>query len=132
MDDELSELLTHLTEVGRVTEGDVMTLRDLVWTEEALEQSIVDALFTVNDNLSEYSPVWADFFIEAVEYYLLDQCIPQGFIDEDRAYWLYERIDKNGFVGSRSELELLVSVLEHAESVPDNLRSYALDRKSVV
>jgi hypothetical protein len=128
MDEELSELFAHLTEVGRVTEGDVMTLRDLVWTEEALEQSVIDALFAVNDRLSDYSSVWTDFLIEAVEYYLLEQCMPQGFIDEDRAYWLYERIDKNGLVGSRTELELLISVLEHAESVPDNLRSYALEQ----
>jgi hypothetical protein len=128
MDEELVELLTQIAEAGRITEGDVMALRDLVWTEEALDVSVIEALFALNDDLNEYSPIWTDFFIEAVEYYLLDQCMPQGFLDEDRAYWLHERIDKNGLVGSRTEIELLISVLEHAESVPDNLRCYALEQ----
>ena len=132
MDEELIELLTHIAGAGHATEGDVMTLRELVWTEDALDVRVIDALFALNDDLPEYSAIWTDFFIEAVEYYLLDQCTPQGFVDEDRAYWLHERIDKNGLVGSRTEIELLISILEHAESVPDNLRFYALEQIEAV
>ncbi len=128
MDKELIELLTKIAEAGRVTEGNVMALRELVWTEDALDVTVVEALFALNDDLPEYSAVWTDFFIESVEYYLLDQCMPQGFLDDDRAYWLHERIDKNGLVVSQTEIELLVSILEHAESVPDNLRCYVLEQ----
>ena len=36
MDEELTELLTRLTRAGAVSEGDVMCLRDAVWTEETI------------------------------------------------------------------------------------------------
>ncbi len=126
MDEELTELLTRLTRAGAVSEGDVMCLRDAVWTDETLPAPVVDALFTLNDQLTGHSPIWTDFFIEAVEYYLVDQCAPQGFVDDTAAEWLHTRIDKNGRVASLTELELLVAVLERAENAPDDLKDYAI------
>jgi hypothetical protein len=126
MDEELTELLARLMLAGTVTNGDVMMLRDAVWTDESISESVVDALFTLNDNLTENSAAWTDFFIEAIEYYLVDQCVPQGFVDETCADWLQARVDKNGRVASLTELELLVSIIERAESAPEDLRQYAI------
>ena len=126
MDEELTELLTRLTRAGAVSEGDVMCLRDAVWTEETIASPVIDALFTLNDQLTGYSPIWTDFFIEAVEYYLVDQCAPQGFVDDTAAEWLHARIDKNGRVASLTEIELLVAIIERAESAPEALKDYAI------
>lgn len=126
MDEELTELLTRLTRAGTVSDGDVMMLREAIWTDEAIETPVVDALFALNDQLTSYSPAWIDFFIEAVEYFLVDQNPPQGFFDEASAQWLIGRIDKNGRVASLPELELLVAVLERTESAPEDLRQYAI------
>ena len=126
MDEELTELLTRLTRAGAVSEGDVMCLRDAVWTEETIASPVIDALFTLNDQLTGYSPIWTDFFIEAVEYYLVDQCAPQGFVDDTAAEWLHTRINKNGRVASLTEIELLVAIIERAESAPEALKDYAI------
>jgi hypothetical protein len=126
MDEELTELLTRLMRAGTISDGDVMMLREAVWTDEAIEQPVVDALFTLNDQLTSYSPVWTDFFIEAVEYFLVDQTPPQGFFDDASARWLHERIDRNGRVASLPELELLVALLERTENAPEDLKHYAL------
>jgi hypothetical protein len=126
MDEELTELLTRLMRAGTVSDGDVMMLREAVWTDEAIEQPVIDALFTLNDQLTHYSTAWIDFFIEAVEYFLVDQTPPQGFFDDVSAQWLQQRIDKNGRVASLPELELLVAVLERTESAPEDLRQYAI------
>jgi hypothetical protein len=126
MDEELTELLARLMLAGTVTNGDVMMLRDAVWTDETIPEPVVDALFTLNDTLTSHSTVWTDFFIEAIEYYLVDQCVPQGFVDETCADWLQERVDKNGRVASLTELELLVAIIERAESAPEDLRQYTI------
>jgi hypothetical protein len=126
MDEELTELLARLMQAGTVTNGDVMMLRDAVWTDESIPEPVVDALFTLNDTLTSHSTVWTDFFIEAIEYYLVDQCVPQGFVDETCADWLQARVDKNGKVASLTELELLVSIIERAESAPEDLRQYTI------
>jgi hypothetical protein len=126
MDEELTELLTRLMRAGTVSDGDVMMLREAVWTDEAIEQPVIDALFALNDQLTSYTPSWTDFFIEAVEYFLVDQTPPQGFFDDASAHWLHERIDKNGRVASLPELELLVALLERTENAPEDLKHYAL------
>lgn len=126
MDEELTELLARLMQAGTVTNGDVMMLRDAVWTDESIAEPVVDALFMLNDTLTSHSAVWTDFFIEAVEYYLVDQSVPQGFVDEACADWLQARVDKNGRVASLAELELLVAIIERAESAPEGLRQYAI------
>jgi hypothetical protein len=126
MDEELTELLARLMLAGTVTNGDVMMLREAVWTDESIAEPVVDALFTLNDTLTNHSTVWTDFFIEAIEYYLVDQCVPQGFVDDTCADWLQGRVDKNGRVTSLTELELLVAIIERAESAPEDLRQYAI------
>jgi hypothetical protein len=126
MDEELTELLARLMQAGTVTNGDVMMLREAVWTDESIAEPVVDALFTLNDTLTAHSMVWTDFFIEAIEYYLVDQCVPQGFVDETCADWLQGRVDKNGRVASLTELELLVAIIERAESTPEDLRQYTI------
>ena len=126
MDEEFTELLARLMLAGTVTNGDVMMLREAVWTDESIAEPVVDALFTLNDTLSSHSTVWTDFFIEAIEYYLVDQCVPQGFVDDTCADWLQARVDKNGRVASLTELELLVAIIERAESAPEDLRQYAI------
>ncbi|MEK6637120.1 MAG: hypothetical protein AABY88_03450 [Pseudomonadota bacterium] len=126
MDEELTELLARLMQAGTVTNSDVMILRDAVWTDETITEPVVDALFALNDALASHSPVWTDFFIEAIEYYLVDQCVPQGFVDDSCANWLQSRIDKNGRVTTLTEIELLVAIIERAESAPEALQQYAI------
>ena len=132
MDEELKEFLARLLQAGTVSDGDVMLLRDSIWSDEGVAQPIVDALFSLNNRLDDYSPVWADFFIETVGYFVLDQSDPKGLVSEANAQWLLSQIDKNGRVASLVELELLVSLIEHAETVPDRLTVYALGQAEAV
>ncbi len=83
-------------------------------------------MFLVNDRCAPGSPRWIGFFIEAVEHALLNQTPPPGFIGEDGARWLQDKIDRDGRVATLGEIELLVSVLEHAENAPESLKAYAL------
>jgi hypothetical protein len=128
MNHELTELLTRLVQAGGARESDVLELREAVWTDDPITAPLVDALFTVNDQFKSYSAPWTDFLIEVVEVFLLQQDHPHGFMTEAGAAWLRARIDKNGRIGSLTEIEILVSVLESAENAPEALKNYALNQ----
>ncbi|TIX74634.1 MAG: hypothetical protein E5V27_33095, partial [Mesorhizobium sp.] len=66
------------------------------------------------------------FFVEAVTDFIVHQEKPAGYISQDNADWLVRAISRDGMVDSRTELELLVHVLEKAKSSPNGLCVYAL------
>ena len=111
---------------GQISDGDVTSLRDAVWREEAISLDTLDTLFRVNDSCASQSSAWNDFFIEAVEHALLRQTPPPGFLDEDGARWLRAKIDRDGGVATFAEIALLVSILESAENAPEAVKAYAL------
>ncbi len=126
MDVELSGALAKLVQAGKVTSADISDLRELVWADEYLSTNAVDALFMLLRKCEIDTPVWDDFFIEAVEHYLLHQNAPHGFIDEGGAQWLRDHVASEGHVQTRCEIELLVTILENAENAPDRLLSFTL------
>ena len=126
MNREIANLAARLIATGQVNDGDVLALREAVWREDGISLDTLDALFRVNDRCAPGSPRWIGLFVEAVEHALLNQTPPPGFIDEDGARWLQAKIDRDGRVATLGEIELLVSVLEHAENAPDWLKAYAL------
>jgi hypothetical protein len=126
MNREIGNLAARLIGTGQVGDGDVLALREAVWRGDVISLETLDALFLVNDRCAPGSPRWIGFFVEAVEHALLNQIPPPGFIGEDGARWLQDKIDRDGRVATLGEIELLVSVLEHAENAPDFLKAYAL------
>lgn len=126
MDVELSGALAKLVQAEKVTSADISELRELVWAEDLLSTRTMDALFMLLRKCEIDTPVWDDFFIEAVEHYLLHQKAPQGFIDETSTAWLRDHITSEGHVQTRCEMELLVTILENAENAPDRLKSFVL------
>ena len=132
MDVELGGALAKLVQAGKVTSADISDLRELVWADEYLSTNVIDALFMLLRKCEIDTPVWDDFFIEAVEHYLLHQNAPHGFIDEGGAEWLRDHISSEGHVQTRCEMELLVTIMENADNAPDRLRSFVLSEIETV
>ncbi len=126
MNQELVDVLASISVAGAVSPGDVLRLRDAVWTEEAIAQPVVEALFDLNARNRNLCPQWQEFLREVVEYYLLHQTPPFGFLDEKGAAWLRVKLGKTGKVSSFSEMDVLVHVLENAENAPDWIKAWAL------
>src|SRR6185295_5442738 len=70
----------------------------------------------------------SDFFVEAITDYLVFQERPQGYLTAANAQWLIERISNDGNVDSKTELELLVNVLDKARWAPVSLVKFALEQ----
>ena len=113
---------------GAITADEILSLRRDGWANATIDADEADAIFVLNDHLAEPTNEWSDFFVEALSEYIVHTVEPKGYVSEDQAEWLIERIDSNGRLDSLTELELLVKVLEKAANVPDRLKAYALDQ----
>ena len=126
MADTLADLSRAIIAARAVDETDVMTLRKLVWADQALNRDVLDHLFQINDTLSAPSLAFADMFCEAVVHYALRQSPPHNFITEKTAHWLEARFCADGRLESHAELETLVHILEQAENAPETLKLRAI------
>ncbi len=126
MSASFAELTSDIRSRSSIAAEDVLALRRLVWGDAAVSREEADALMALNTACRLQATEWVDYFVEVMVDYLVRQQEPQGYVDDAKAAWLTSWIDKDGKVNSLTELELLVKVLEVAESVPGELRDYAL------
>ncbi|MEO5758654.1 MAG: hypothetical protein ABIQ51_17535 [Mesorhizobium sp.] len=117
-----------LTSKNRITADDVTMLRHDVFGDGVVTRGEAEALFALDATARDKCPEWPDFFVEAVTDYIVHQEKPASYISQDNADWLIRTISRDGMVDSRTELELLVHVLEEAKSSPVKLCTYALEQ----
>ncbi|MEZ5774666.1 MAG: hypothetical protein R3D33_08195 [Hyphomicrobiaceae bacterium] len=94
----------------------------------AISLAEAETLFELNRSIETPDQDWADFFVEALTDYVVNQALPQGYVTADNADWLIDRISADGVVQTATELELLVKVIETARWVPARLTKFALDQ----
>jgi hypothetical protein len=111
-----------------ITAEDVRALRGSTYNDGVAEKGEVDRFFAMDEAAESFDPSWTEFFIEAVSDYIINQVEPHGYISDENANWLIERIARDGVVKTTNELELLVKVLEKAQSSPERLAAFALQQ----
>ncbi|RUW72024.1 hypothetical protein, partial [Mesorhizobium sp. M1E.F.Ca.ET.063.01.1.1] len=124
----MSAPVAGLTSKNCITAEDVTMLRREVFADGVVSRGEAEALFALDQTARDKCPEWALFFVEAVTDYIVYQEKPEGYISEENAGWLVRTISRDGMVDSRTELELLVHVLEEAKSSPSQLSAYALEQ----
>jgi hypothetical protein len=112
----------------------VLALRRKIYSDGAINRVEAEQLFLINHQIKDLDhPDWSVFFTEAVTDLVLQQSIPYGYISEDNAKWLIERITQDGKMTLRTEFEALLKVMDNAVSVPQMLAAFALEQvKQVV
>lgn len=113
---------------GKRKPVDAQQMRDLrseVWSSGTVSPAEAEKLFELNRTTAP-STDWTDFFVEAICEFLLSQGEPRGYVTEDEATWLLRHVNRDSKVETRSELELIVKLLERAEYAPASLRRFAL------
>lgn len=113
---------------GTIDADEVLALRREAWPDGAIDAAEAEAILVVNDRLSHRGPEWTDFVVEAVGEYVINGTDPRGHVSDGNADWLIERIGHDGLLDSMVELELLVRVLEKAQSTPERLRTFAREQ----
>lgn len=111
---------------GAISAEEILELRRAGWSDGKIVPEEAEAIFAVNDQLSEATAEWTEFFVEALGEFIINTLEPAGYVTQEQADWLVARIDHDGRLESRAELELLVRLFERAREVPQSLREYAV------
>jgi len=113
---------------GSIKDADVLKVRRNYYDDGIITAEEADAIFALNDACPVQDPAWADCFVETITDYLVEQAEPRGYLTAENAQWLIERIAGDGRVETKTELELLVNVLDKARWAPQSLVRFALDQ----
>ena len=113
---------------GSIKDADVWKLRRSYYEDGSISAEEAETILALNDACPIQDPAWADCFIETITDYIVDQAEPQGYLTTENADWLIRRIAKDGRIGSKTELELLLNVLDKARWVPQSLVRFALEQ----
>lgn len=122
----LEDVTAMIRQAQALGAEETLALRRVVWPDGQISATEAGILFDLNHASPAASQEWVDFFVEAITAYVVEQTEPRGYVSDEQAAWLMQRIDHDGRVDTLAELELLVRVIERAENVPDDLKAYAL------
>ncbi|MBX9588767.1 MAG: hypothetical protein K2X43_05645 [Hyphomonadaceae bacterium] len=113
---------------GSIKDADVLKLRRSYDDDGRITAEEAEAIFALNAACPVQDPAWADCFIETITDYIVEQARPEGYLTTDNAAWLIQHIARSGRIESKTELELLVGVLDRARWAPQSLVSFALEQ----
>jgi hypothetical protein len=111
---------------GSIKDADVLKLRRSYYDDGHITAEEAEAIIALNDACPVQDPAWADCFVETISDYIVDQAQPEGYLTAANAAWLIERISKDGRIETKTELELLVHVLDKARWAPQSLVTFTL------
>jgi hypothetical protein len=121
-------LAAQAAEDSAISAQEILALRRAAWPDGKIDPEEAEAIFILNDQIAEPTREWSDFFVEALVEFVVNGTEPRGHVSDENARWLIERVSHDGKVGSLTEMELLVRVLEKALSAPDGLRLFVLQQ----
>ena len=113
---------------GIIHATDVQRLRSLFYDDAHISREEAEALFALNEACQADGDEWPQFFVEAVTDYIVNEVEPRGYLTSANADWIIERISKDGIINSRTELELLINVIDKARWSPERLVKFVLEQ----
>jgi hypothetical protein len=121
-----SDFAAALKAGASISAEDVLAVRRWVWPDGTVSAEEAEALFELNRSAQGSAPEWADFFLEAMTDYVVNQTPPRNYVEDGHAAWLIGQIEQDGAPITPTELALVVKVLETALNCPASLKSWAL------
>ncbi len=119
---------------GSIREPDVQRMRQAFYDDGLITAAEAQDLLRMHEACSVQDGAWPQFFVQALGDYIVNQTEPEGYVTAANADWLMAAISRDGKVRSKTELDLLLHVLDSARWAPERLVRFALDevRRAVV
>lgn len=121
-----AQSIDQIRRQGRIDPDQIAALRSTFYDTDVIAESDAEALLAVTRTIQPRDPVWAEFVIEAVTEHIVNDADPRGYLNAANARWIASRIAPEGWISSRTELDLLINVLDKARWAPDSLAVLAL------
>ncbi len=122
----LEDLIDRLCQQQNITAEDVLDLRRLTYPDGVIGANEAAAVFQLDHACPDKDPSWVQFYVEALTDYFLWQSEPRGYLSEPQSKELISTVVHDGRVDSVTELELLINIIHHAKSVPEELALFVL------
>ena len=122
---QTAKILVRITGQNIITDEDVQSLRAAIFADGFVTIGEADLMFEAN-NIAAKTEDWDEFFIEAISVFLVEQAVPEGYINSANASWLKVRISQDGIIENRTELNLLLRLIKKAKNVTEDLELFAL------
>lgn len=119
-------IVDRVAQERSISPEDITALRGMVWGKPELIDADMRMLAEINRHIKIPSAEFTDFFAEAIVHFTLRQTDPKYVLKDHLADWLEERLIHDGRLGSYTELETLVRILEQAENAPDRFKRWTL------
>ncbi len=113
---------------GSIKDSDVLAFRKMFYEDGITTAEEAEILFKLNNACKVANPSWAEFFVEAITDFIVFQAQPQGYVTGENAHWLIDRVSSDGNIDSKTELELVVNVLDKARWAPVSLVKFGLEQ----
>jgi hypothetical protein len=112
---------------GRIVPEDIRYFREEVFRDGVVSRQEAEAILSLNSAIAEKCPEWDVYFVEAVSDFVVASAEPRGHVSHANAEWLIECLTRDGRIEPANELELVIKIMERAESSPDLLAGFALN-----
>ena len=113
---------------GSIKDADVLKLRRNYYDDGIITAEEAEVIFALNDACPVQDPAWADCFVET-DHRLSGRAGPAPGLSDGRERAVADRAHRqDGRVESKTELELLVNVLDKARWAPQSLVRFALEQ----
>lgn len=112
---------------GSIREQDVMRMRQSFYDDGLITPEEAESLIHLHETCPVQDAAWSAFFVQAICDYVVNQAEPEGYVTAANADWLMSKIAPEGRVRSKTELDLLLQVLDTARWSPECLVRFALD-----
>lgn len=122
----LNPVAAELVRKNTIDPTGVLTLRSEVFADGIVSSQEAATLLALDRSCKTKCDEWDHFYVEALGDYLVYQAEPRGHVSEENAEGLIRAVSMDGKVDTRTELRLLLHVMEKAVSVPSKLAAFAL------
>lgn len=120
--------IDEICQRGSVRDADVAMLRRAFTRETDIKAADADSLFRIQEACRVQDPAWADLFISTLTDYVVRELEPSGYLTAVHGGWLIARLSRHGRVTTKTELDLLLNVLDKARWAPESLVGFALNQ----
>jgi len=130
----IDELNEKLRSSGRIEGQHALQLRRIIYANGSVGHDAARLLLGLDRACSKKDPAFAQLYVEALTDYFVWQTEPRGYVTDEGARLLIDNIGADGHIQSKTELELVLNIVNWARQCPEELVLLVLDaiRQSVL
>lgn len=118
--------ITELLQRGSIEDVDVLRLKSALHGDSQLSADEAESLITLNETCQQQASAWVPFYVDTLTDYFVGQMEPEGYLTAEKSKRLTDRIAPEGIVARRSELDLIIRILDKSRWSPVSLSRLAL------